>query len=126
MADQYKSVAELMKNLHEAFANWQWYLWGLSSIITIFLARKNRRTHGFSTEMLIPVVGGILGGFFGLLKVLLYIAANKAEMQGKLDWDGCNYDWRFLGDCNCHQRNTKTTEIVEQQFFLPDRAPNTI
>jgi hypothetical protein len=88
MADQYKSVAELMKNLHEAFANWQWYLWGLSSIITIFLARKNRRTHGFSTEMLIPVVGGILGGFFGLLKVLLYIAANKAEMQGKLDWDG--------------------------------------
>jgi CHASE2 domain-containing sensor protein len=77
-----------MADLLKTFSEWQWYLWGVSCAIIGFLAYQKRRNPSLSTEQLMLTVALALASVFALLKVLLYLAANKAEMQAKLDWDG--------------------------------------
>jgi CHASE2 domain-containing sensor protein len=77
-----------MDGLLKHFSELQLYLWGVSCLIIGFLAYRKRRTPSLSTEQLMLTVALSLASVFALLKVLLYLAANQAEMQAKLDWDG--------------------------------------
>jgi CHASE2 domain-containing sensor protein len=77
-------MTDLLKN----FSEWQWYLWCVSCGIVGFLAYRKRRNPRLSTDQLMLTVALSLASIFSLTKVLLYLAANKTEMQTKLDWDG--------------------------------------
>jgi CHASE2 domain-containing sensor protein len=77
-------MADLLKN----FSEWQWYLWGVSCATVGFFAYRKRRNPSLSTEQLMLTIALSLASLFALVKVLLYLAANKTEMQTKLDWDG--------------------------------------
>jgi CHASE2 domain-containing sensor protein len=77
-------MAELLKN----FAELQWYLWCVSCGVVGFLAYRKHRNPRLSTDQLMLTVALSLASVFSLAKVMLYLAANKTEMQTKLDWDG--------------------------------------
>jgi CHASE2 domain-containing sensor protein len=77
-----------MDGLLKHFSEWQWYLWGVSSVVIGFLAYQKRRNPSLSADQLMLTVALSLASIFALFKVLLYLAVNRADMQAKLDWDG--------------------------------------
>jgi NAD/NADP transhydrogenase beta subunit len=61
---------------------------GMSCGVIGFRAYRKRRNPTLSSDQLMLTVALSLASVFSLVKVLLYLAANKTEMQTKLDWDG--------------------------------------